>query len=261
MAATVSTGAIRSLANQRNTPIEKTEEEAAAVIVEYALRQDSGGAGRWRGGTGVVFSVRIVREGSAVLGRGMERFVFRPWGLAGGQPGATARVIVNVGTADERDVGKLDMFVARAGDVVTIMTPGGGGFGDPLERPAAQVRADVLSGYISETAAERDYGVVLADNAVDEVATHARRASIRATRPALRRFEFGPERDAWRRGVRRRFDAGAQCAAPAAWTKRVQPPPSRDDRAGGARPGFRHQALAGGHRRYRRGSCAPCPGD
>lgn len=186
-----------SLANQRNTPIEKTEEEAAAVIVEYALRQDSGGAGRWRGGTGVVFSVRIVREGSAVLGRGMERFVFRPWGLAGGQPGATARVIVNVGTADERDVGKLDMFVARAGDVVTIMTPGGGGFGDPLERPAAQVRADVLSGYISETAAERDYGVVLADNAVDEVATHARRASIRATRPALRRFEFGPERDAW----------------------------------------------------------------
>ena len=89
------------------------------------------------------------------------------------------------------------MFVARAGDVVTIMTPGGGGFGDPLERPAAQVRADVLSGYISETAAERDYGVVLADNAVDEVATHVRRASIRATRPALRRFEFGPERDAW----------------------------------------------------------------
>ena len=84
-----------SLANQRNTPIEKTEEEAAAVIVEYALRQDSGGAGRWRGGTGVVFSVRIVRDGSAVLGRGMERFVFRPWGMAGGQPGATARVIVN----------------------------------------------------------------------------------------------------------------------------------------------------------------------
>ena len=80
MAATVSTGANSSLANQRNTPIEKTKEEAAAVIVEYALRQDSGGAGRWRGGTGVVFSVRIVREGSAVLGRGMERFVSVPGG-------------------------------------------------------------------------------------------------------------------------------------------------------------------------------------
>ncbi len=48
-----------------------TEEEAAASIVSYALRQDPGGAGRWRGGTGVVFSVRIARQGSAVLARGM----------------------------------------------------------------------------------------------------------------------------------------------------------------------------------------------
>jgi N-methylhydantoinase B len=186
-----------SLANQRNTPIEKTEEEAAAVIVDYALRPDSGGAGRWRGGTGVVFSVRIVRDGSAVLGRGMERFVFRPWGLAGGRPGEVARVVINAGTPDERDLGKLDMLVARAGDVVTIMTPGGGGFGDPLERPLDAVRADVVAGYVSREAAARDYGAVFDGDAVDEAATAARRSAIRATRKPLQRFEFGPEREAW----------------------------------------------------------------
>jgi N-methylhydantoinase B len=186
-----------SLANQRNTPIEKTEEEAAAVITEYALRPDSGGAGRWRGGTGVIFSVRIAREGSAVLGRGMERFVFRPWGIAGGRPGLPARVVVNLGTPDERELGKLDVFHAKPGDVVTIMTPGGGGFGDPLARPPALVLQDVLDGYVSEEAARRDYGVVLSADGVDEAATVALRAERAAARGALPSFDFGPERDAW----------------------------------------------------------------
>lgn len=186
-----------SLANQRNTPIEKTEEEAAAIITEYALRPDSGGAGRWRGGTGVVFSVRIAREGSAVLGRGMERFVFRPWGIAGGRPGLPARVVLNLGRADERELGKLDILHPRPGDVVTIMTPGGGGFGDPLTRPPGRVLEDVLDGYVSAEAARRDYGVVLSGDAVDEAATVALRAELAAARGPLPEFDFGPEREAW----------------------------------------------------------------
>ncbi|SFZ83370.1 N-methylhydantoinase B [Devosia enhydra] len=186
-----------SLANQRNTPIEKTEEEAAALIADYALRVDSGGAGRWRGGTGVVFTVRIARDGSAVLGRGMERFVFRPWGMAGGMPGERARVVVNLGRPDERELGKLDMFLARAGDIVTIMTPGGGGYGDPLDRPPAEVLADVRYGYVSREGARRDYGVVLTGMAVDEAATSALRDEMRAGRPPIAAFNFGPEREAW----------------------------------------------------------------
>jgi len=186
-----------SLANQRNTPMEKTEEEAAALITEYALRQDSGGAGRWRGGTGVVFSVRIARSGSAVLGRGMERFIFRPWGMAGGRPGLPARVVVNLGRADERELGKLDMFHPKPGDVVTILTPGGGGYGDPLERPAETVLEDVLDGYVSRAAAARDYGVVLAGDTFDAAATAALRARMAAERGPPRPVEFGPERDAW----------------------------------------------------------------
>jgi len=186
-----------SLANQRNTPMEKTEEEAAAIITEYALRPDSGGAGRWRGGTGVVFSVRIARAGSAVLGRGMERFVFRPWGMAGGKPGLPARVVVNLGRADERELGKLDVFNPKLGDVVTIMTPGGGGYGDPLERPASAVLDDVLDGYVGREVAQRDYGVVLAEDAVDEEATARLRARMAKARGPLTKVEFGPERDAW----------------------------------------------------------------
>ena len=186
-----------SLANQRNTPMEKTEEEAEAMIVAYALRQDSGGAGEFRGGTGVIFSVRIARHGSALLGRGMERFVFRPWGMAGGQPGETARVIVNPGTPQARELGKLDMFLPKPGDIVTVMTPGGGGFGDPLNRDIARVQKDVALGYVSAEAALRDYGVVISNGLVDEAATTARRAALRASRAPLTPFAFGPERDAW----------------------------------------------------------------
>jgi N-methylhydantoinase B len=186
-----------SLANQRNTPIEKTEEDAAAVITNYALRPDSGGAGQWRGGTGVVFSVSIARAGSAVLGRGMERFVFRPWGIAGGKPGLPARVVLNLGRPDERELGKLDIFHARPGDVVTIMTPGGGGYGDPLLRDPALVLEDVLDGYISATSAREDYGVVIMGDAVEPGATAALRARMAAERGKLPPISFGPEREAW----------------------------------------------------------------
>ena len=186
-----------SLANQRNTPIEKTEEEAEAHIVEYALRQDSGGAGRWRGGTGVVFSVKIAGDGSAVLGRGMERFVFRPWGMAGGRPAQKARVVINLGTNKERELGKLDILHPEPGDVVTIMTPGGGGYGDPLERPAEAVLRDVELGYISRAAAMEDYGVVITDAGLDDAGTLAHREAIRTARGPLAEFDFGPERDAW----------------------------------------------------------------
>ena len=186
-----------SLANQRNTPIEKTEEEAEAIITEYALRTDSGGPGRWRGGTGVVFTVRVAQQGSAVLGRGMERFVFSPWGAAGGKPGAKARVLANPGTNREVDLGKLDIFHPEPGDIVTILTPGGGGYGDPLERRPEQVAEDVRFGYVSEGSAERDYGVVLVGGAVDAGATESLRNRIRAARGSLAEFDFGPEREAW----------------------------------------------------------------
>ncbi len=185
-----------SLANLHNTPIERSEEDAGVVIEEYGLRRDSGGPGEWRGGTGLVFRFRILREGSAVLGRGLERLVFRPWGLAGGRPGATVRVVLNLGKPDERELGKLDMFVARKDDVVTFLTAGGGGFGDPFRRAAEAVLRDVRLGFVTEANAARDYGVVVRDDAIDDAATSRLRTAPRAA-ASERDFEFGPERPLW----------------------------------------------------------------
>ncbi|MEM9475244.1 MAG: hydantoinase B/oxoprolinase family protein [Pseudomonadota bacterium] len=183
------------LANLYNTPLERSEADTDVVVEVYGLRPDSGGAGRWRGGTGLEMRMLIKRAGTAVLGRGLERFVFRPWGVAGGGPGAVCRVILNHGLSTERELGKLDMYVAEAGDRITILTAGGGGYGDPFTRDPAAVLRDVVAGFVSVEAAARDYGVAVADGAIDVAATTA----LRADRVAPADFNFGPEREAWER--------------------------------------------------------------
>ncbi|WP_137679843.1 hydantoinase B/oxoprolinase family protein [Aurantiacibacter suaedae] len=187
-------GRDRSLANIHNTPSERSEADLPLQVVDYALRPDSGGAGKRRGGHGVVYSVKLLEDGMEFMGRGLERFVFQPWGAEGGLPGEPARVVLNMGTPDERDLGKIDKVVARAGDVITIMTPGGGGYGDPFEREVARVADDVARGLVSREAAKRDYGVVLdeAVATVDEAATKALRASPRTAHSA-----FCPARQLW----------------------------------------------------------------
>lgn len=183
------------MSNVQNAPIERTEDDCGVVVEDYSLWPDSGGPGQWRGGTGVVFTVRILRDGSAVLGRGLERFVFRPWGVAGGMTGGQSRVILNYGRSDERELGKLDMLEVRKGDTVTVMTPGGGGWGNPFARDVDMVAGDVRRGFVTETAAARDYGVVFANGTVDQAAT----AKLRAEKGGANRpsFDYGPERERW----------------------------------------------------------------
>ena len=191
------------LANLYNTPLERSEADAGLVVETYGLRPDSGGAGRWRGGTGLVMTIQILREGTAVLGRGLERFVFRPWGVVGGGPGLPCRVILDYGGPNERDLGKLDVYEAQKGDRVTILTAGGGGYGDPFERDPAAVLRDVAAGFVSPDAAREVYGVAVSDGAVDEAET----AALRASRPNREPFGFGPERTAWEEV----FDDAAMC--------------------------------------------------
>ena len=181
------------LANLYNTPLERSEADVSVVIEAYGLRADSGGAGQWRGGTGLEMRVRVMRDGTAILGRGLERFVFRPWGVEAGGPGAVCRVILNHGLPGERDLGKLDMFEADKGDRVTILTAGGGGYGDPFSRDIDAVLRDVRAGFVTRDGAARDYGVVVKDGALDGAATDA----LRAGRDAPPTFGFGPERAAW----------------------------------------------------------------
>src|SRR5690606_7486521 len=107
-----------------------------------------------------------------------ERLRFRPWGAQGGRPGAPARLLLNAGTHTARELGKIDVLPTHAGDIVTLLTPGGGGWGDPLQRVPEAVAGDLARGLISAATASDVYGVVLRDGRVDEAATRARRAEL-----------------------------------------------------------------------------------
>ena len=169
-------------------PIEAVEQLYPVRIERTALREDSGGPGRWRGGLGLTREVRIGVAGSrlSVLA---EKAVLPPFGVCGGGAGATNRFWVRRGAEPIQPSplpGKVGGFPLQRGDVLLMESSGGGGFGDPLERDPAAVAADIAEGYVTPAAAERDYGVVWRDGAVDAAATAARRAALLAARPRVR---------------------------------------------------------------------------
>ncbi|MCP8894852.1 hydantoinase B/oxoprolinase family protein [Shinella daejeonensis] len=182
------------ISNLANNPVETVEAELGVEILTYALRPDSGGAGRWRGGCGMELTFRVLTDDTNVLGRGMERLVFRPWGANGGKPGATAELTVNRGRPDERRLGKIDVLTVNAGDTVTFLTPGAGGWGDPATRDPEAVRRDVENGFVTPRGALDDYGVVIANGEIDPDATRRQRATIVASNADTAQ---GPERTRW----------------------------------------------------------------
>ncbi len=185
-----------SLNNMRNHPTELVEAQSSIRVLDYDIRPDSGGPGQWRGGVGQAITVEILCDGGIFLARGLDRMRFPAFGVAGGHPGATLRIILNRGRTDARLLGKIHELHVRRGETVTLLMPGGGGFGDPLKRDPAAVLDDVLRGFVTVTGAERDYGVVVRGDALDEEATTAVRQRRSNTDPP-RDFTFGPERDAW----------------------------------------------------------------
>ena len=168
-----------SISNLANNPVETVEAELSVEITRYALRPDSAGPGQWRGGAGLELEFRIGTDSSMVLARGMERAVFRPWGMQGGQAGAPAILtVLRQGQAPET-LRRIDVLSLNRGDVVRLATAGAGGYGHPFDRDPALVANDVLQGLVSPEAAVRDYGVVLRDGAVDQAATDRQRAGPR----------------------------------------------------------------------------------
>lgn len=169
---------------QENYPVEFLETGYPVRLLRYGVVPDSGGAGTFRGGCGIVREYEILAE-DALLAVRIDSVKNPPWGIEGGMGGGTGRAIVNPGTERERVLKPLsDGNRLVRGDILRMETGGGGGYGHPFDRPAAKVLEDVLGGYVSRAAAERLYGVVLSGNAVDDLAT----ARARASRPATRRF-------------------------------------------------------------------------
>lgn len=172
----------------KNTPIEITETEVPVEFVRYGLAQDSGGAGRWRGGLATEMAFRVFAPDTRITARNRDRSFFRPWGILGGKAAGLAEMIVNPGTPEERRTGSADTAILGPGDVLMIRSAGGGGRGNPFDREVWRVEQDVARGYVSAEAARRDYGVVVGD--ADATAALRARAEEHQGH-----FHFGPERD------------------------------------------------------------------
>jgi len=156
--------AIHIVPDSKNLPAEFTETRFPVRIEKLALALDSGGPGRNRGGMGYDKHIRMLRDAWFVSTA--DRAVLGPYGLKGGMAGLPYQATIDGGPALP---GMNDDVFLPAGSLLRLRTTGGGGWGDPFERDAELVLADVVQGRVSEEAAERDYGVVIKDGAVLEV--------------------------------------------------------------------------------------------
>jgi N-methylhydantoinase B len=142
----------------KDLPIEVMETKFPLRLSHYGFRTDSGGAGRWRGGNGIVREYTVECD-EATLYLWFERSRTPAWGLHGGEDATPPDVVINPGRADERHMLKASRVTLKRGDVVRTMTGGGGGFGAPGDRDEELVRADVRDGHVSAEAARDLYGV------------------------------------------------------------------------------------------------------
>lgn len=166
------------MTNTSNLAVEALEREYPLLVDRYQFRTDSGGAGRYRGGLGIQRDIRALHDGVTFSGLA-DRQKIAPWGINGGLAGMTGRYLLwrNTGT-EEQLSSKASDIILKAEDVVSVQTPGSGGYGSPLEREPWAVLRDVVEGKVSKAAARQTYGVVLTDDltAVDEEKTQRERS-------------------------------------------------------------------------------------
>jgi N-methylhydantoinase B len=166
--------------DQFNVPAEVTETRFPLLVERYELRQDSGGAGKFRGGLGIRKDYRLL-DAEATVSCSMDRWKFSPPGLQEGKPGARNECLINPQTENEIIANRISGIKIARGGLISHRTGGGGGFGDPIERSINRVRDDLLDGYISISAAKREYGLVFhrETEEVDISETEKRRESLR----------------------------------------------------------------------------------
>jgi N-methylhydantoinase B len=161
-------------------PLEILESLYPIRFTQWALRPDSGGPGKHRGGLGAIYEIAPLADGDTDVFLLGERGKFPPFGVNGGKSAALNRFIYRDKTGEHQVpliTKTTDVKITRDG-IVRLESPGGGGFGDPLQRDAVLVARDVRLGYVSAESARRDYGVALrADGTVDEKITSNLRRS------------------------------------------------------------------------------------
>jgi N-methylhydantoinase B len=162
----------------RNVPVEVTETLAPVVIWKKEFRQDSGGAGEYRGGLGQVMEIGSAEAMPFGISATFERVVYPARGRIGGKPGAPGKVeLISSG----KSLPPKSHSSVPAGERLRISMPGGGGYGDPMKRPAERVAEDVERGLVSVAKAREVYGVALtADFKIDRAGTAKLRMKVAA---------------------------------------------------------------------------------
>jgi N-methylhydantoinase B len=158
----------------QNVPVEVYENKAPLEIDQLTLRQDSGGAGEYRGGLGIQRDYTFTHPVGALSI--IQKTKTDNWGLEGGKPGARNAVVLRPGTDREESTGMMrENF--DAGEGLSNRSGGGAGRGDPYDRDPEKVRQDVLDEYVSREAARQEYGVVITENGeIDEEETEQLRS-------------------------------------------------------------------------------------
>ena len=164
--------------NTENSAIEETENNLPFLITRYELIPDSEGAGRYRGGLGLRRDWQFPGH-EATLTVFSDNRKFAPWGLFGGGSGSPSRYILNP-DAESKELPSKITLKLQPGSVISYRTPGGGGYGSPLERDPERVLEDVAQGKVTPERARETYGVILdaSGKTVDLEATHARRTRL-----------------------------------------------------------------------------------
>ncbi|HVO93112.1 MAG TPA: hydantoinase B/oxoprolinase family protein, partial [Terriglobales bacterium] len=149
------------LSNCKTAPIEIIESEFPARVERFEMIADSGGAGEWRGGLGFVRDYRILADDVRFSMR-TDKHQIEPFGTDGGHAGGKGACIVNPQSQHPKRLpSRFGDHRLERNDIVRVERPGGGGLGNPFQRPADKVLEDVRQGYVSPAQARSDYGVAI----------------------------------------------------------------------------------------------------
>ncbi len=173
------------LGDTYNVPVEVIEVKFPWRVEQFSLRQNSGGAGKFRGGLGVTRDYRILNHKAGMTVTADRVKYSPPWGLFDGKPGEPSICLVYKNDGSVQSWRKTSNLPLDDQEAVSFRPGGGGGYGSPLERDPRMVLSDIINEYISFDKAAEDYGVVIDAQkmSVNEEATRELRAKMKAQQP------------------------------------------------------------------------------
>ena len=136
------------MTNTQNTPIEALETKFPIRIDKYALRPDTGGAGKYRGGCGIERNIRLLK-GEARISILAERHSLHPYGLNGGEPGGLGESLIYTKSGETIKLKSKDTAILKEGDLWIVRSPGAGGYGNPSERDPQLVLKDIQNDLVT----------------------------------------------------------------------------------------------------------------